>query len=77
LLVKEPTPVPSVVFVESEIVGFVVVPQTTPLAVIAYPLSEEMFPPLEAEVVVIEPIAEVEEILGDEPTNVVKDISEP
>ena len=36
-----------------------------------------MFPPLEAEVLVIEPIAEVEEILGDEPTNVVNDISEP
>jgi hypothetical protein len=58
-------------------VGLGEVPQTTPLAVIAYPPSEEMFPPLEAEVVVIEPIAEVEEILGDEPTNVVNDISEP
>ena len=40
-------------------VGLGEVPQTTPLAVIAYPPSEEMFPPLEAEVVVIEPIAEV------------------
>ena len=58
-------------------VGLGEVPHTTPLAVIAYPPSEEMFPPLEAEVVVIEPIAEVEEILGDEPTNVVNDISEP
>ena len=58
-------------------VGLGEVPHTTPLAVIAYPPSEEIFPPLEAEVVVIEPIAEVEEILGDEPTNVVNDISEP
>jgi hypothetical protein len=69
--------VPSEVFVESETVGFVVVPHTTPLAVIAYPTSDEMFPPLEAEVVVIELIAEVEEILGEVPANVVNDNSEP
>ena len=44
--VKEPIPVPSVVFVESEIVGDCDVDQTTPRDVIGNPLSEVIFPPV-------------------------------
>jgi hypothetical protein len=68
--------VPSEVFVESETVGFVVVPHTTPLAVIGEPPSAVMFPPLEAEVVVMELAATVVRV-AKEPTDVVKVISAP
>jgi hypothetical protein len=49
---KEPDPVPSDVLVVKEIVGFEVVDQTTPLAVIFAPPSEVIFPPEVAELVV-------------------------
>ena len=52
-LVKVPVPVPSLVLVLSAIVGLVVVPHTTPLAVTAAPPSEEIFPPLAAVVLLI------------------------
>ena len=52
-LEKLPTPVPSVVF-SLEIVGEDQVLQHTPFAVIVAPPSEEMLPPLVAEVVVID-----------------------
>lgn len=53
-LEKAPIPVPSDVFVESEIVGEVVVElQHTPLAVTVTPPSLIIFPPLIAEFVVI------------------------
>ena len=52
------------VLVESEIVGFVLVPQTTPLAVMAAPPSEETTPPLDAVLEVIELIPVVELIAG-------------
>ena len=77
LLVKAPVPVPLDVFVESEIVGLVVVAQTTPLAVMELPPSAEIFPPLEAVVVVMADIAEVAERVGADPILVVKEISEP
>ena len=51
-LVKIPVPEPSEVLL-FEVVGFVVVPQQTPLAVIVPPLSAVIFPPLIAVVVVI------------------------
>jgi len=54
LLVKESEPVPSEVFVARSTVGFAVVLQQTPLAVIGDPPSDVIFPPLEAEVLVIE-----------------------
>jgi hypothetical protein len=57
-------------------VGFVVVPHTTPLAVIGEPPSAVMFPPLEAEVVVMELAATVVRV-AKEPTDVVKLISAP
>ena len=57
--VKEPVPVPSVVFVEREIVGFVVVDQTTPLVVIVAPPSAVIFPPEVAEADVIAAMAVV------------------
>jgi hypothetical protein len=44
--VKVPVPIPSVVFVESEMFGVGDVDQTTPLAVIADPPSEVIFPPV-------------------------------
>ena len=53
---KEPVPVPSVVLVVKEIVGLVLVDQTTPLAVIDAPPSVVILPPEMAEVVVIEAI---------------------
>ncbi len=49
---KEPVPVPSDVLVDRAIVGFVVVDQTTPLAVIEAPPSDVILPPDVAEVVV-------------------------
>ena len=57
-------------------VGFVDVPHTTPLAVIGEPPSAVMFPPLEAEVVVMELAATVVRV-AKEPTDVVKLISAP
>ena len=52
-LEKVPAPVPSVVFVAIEKVGFVLVLHTTPLAVTAAPPSLEISPPLETVVVFI------------------------
>jgi hypothetical protein len=77
LLVKEPIPVPSDVFVVSEVVGLVAVPQTTPLAIMGLSPAAVIFPPLEAVVVVMADIAEVEERVGVEPILVVKEISVP
>ena len=77
LLVNAPVPVPSDVFVVSEIVGLVVVAQTTPLAVMELPPSAEIFPPLEAVVVVMADIAVVEERVGADTALVVKLISVP
>jgi hypothetical protein len=48
LLVNEPIPVPSDVFVVSAIVGSAVVLQQTPLALTELPPSEVIFPPLVA-----------------------------
>ena len=48
-----PMPVPSVVFVLIDTVGAVSVDQTTPLAVIGPPPSDEMVPPLLAPVAVM------------------------
>ena len=72
LLVKEPVPVPSAVFVDSEIVGLVVGPQTTPLAVMELPPSAVMFPPLVAPEEVIEVAATVAEMVAKDPVDVVK-----
>ena len=77
MLVKEPIPVPLDVLVESEVVGLVAVPQTTPLAVMGLSPSAVIFPPLEAVVVVMADIAEVAERVGSDPILVVKEISEP
>jgi hypothetical protein len=59
------------------IVGFDEVPHTTPLAVIGEPPSAVMFPPLVAEVVVMEPAATVALRVAKEPADVVKLISVP
>ena len=74
---KDPVPVPLDVFVESEIVGLVVVPQTTPLAVMGLPPSAVMFPPLVAPEEVIEVAATVAEMVAKDPAEVVKLISVP
>jgi hypothetical protein len=70
LLVKEPVPVPSDVFVVSEIVGLVVVAQTTPLAVMELPPSAVMFPPLVAVEEVIDVAVTVAEMVGEDAANV-------
>jgi hypothetical protein len=70
--VKDPVPVPLDVFVESEIVGLVVVPQTTPLAVMELPPSAVMFPPLVAPEEVIEVAVTVAEMVAKDPVDVVK-----
>ena len=49
-----PVPVPLLVFVVKDMVGFGFVDHTTPLEVIAAPPSEEIFPPEMAVVVVME-----------------------
>jgi hypothetical protein len=54
VLVKVPTPVPSVVFVDNETVGLGEVSQTTPLAVIVPPPSFVTLPPLVAVVELVE-----------------------
>jgi hypothetical protein len=60
--VNVPVPVPSVVFVLKDTVGAVLVDQTTPLAVIGPPPSDEMVPPLLAPVAVMLPTAVVAKI---------------
>jgi hypothetical protein len=70
LLVKEPVPVPSEVFVESETVGFDEVLHTTPLAVIGEPPSAVMFPPLVAAEEVIDVAVTVAEMVGEDAANV-------
>jgi hypothetical protein len=77
LLVKDPVPVPSDVFVESEIVGLVVVAQTTPLAVMELPPSAVMFPPLVAVEGVIDVADTVADMVAKDPADVVKLISVP
>jgi hypothetical protein len=72
LLVKDPVPVPSDVFVVSEIVGLVVVAQTTPLVVMELPPSAVMFPPLVAAEDVIDVAATVAEMVAKDPVDVVK-----
>jgi hypothetical protein len=52
-LVKEPVPVPLEVFVP-EIVGLEDVPYATPLAVTDAPPGDTTYPPVEAELVVME-----------------------
>jgi hypothetical protein len=79
LLVNEPVPVPSDVFVESDTSRPVLdkVFHTTPLAVIGEPPSAVMFPPLTAVEVVMEPAATVAARVAKDPTDVVKLISVP
>ena len=77
LLVNAPVPVPSEVLEAEGTVGFVVVDQTTPLVVPGYPPSEEIFPPLVAEVAVIELVLTVIPMVAGEPVPVVKLISVP
>ena len=72
LLVKDPVPVPSDVFVVSEIVGLVVVAQTTPLAVMELPPSVVMFPPLVAVDEVIDAADTVADMVDKDPVDVVK-----
>ncbi len=64
LLVNLPIPVPSLVFVVKAIVGFWLVLQTTPLAVIAPPPSLLMLPPLMAIVEVIDDTVVVVKVAG-------------
>ena len=54
LLVKAPVPVPLLVLVVSEMVGFVDVDQTTPLTVTEEPPSDVILPPDIADVSVID-----------------------
>jgi hypothetical protein len=61
-LVNMPMPVPFVVFVDKATVGFAVVLQQTPRAVIAAPPSSVMLPPLAAVVFVIDVAAVVESV---------------
>ena len=70
-------PAPSVVFVDSEMSGLVVVAQTTPLAVIELPPSAVMFPPLVAVEGVIEVAVTVADMVAKDPDDVVKLISVP
>ena len=58
-LVKTPVPVPSDVFVDKAIVGFIDVDQTTPLFVTEAPPSDVTLPPDAAVVVVIDDITDV------------------
>jgi hypothetical protein len=73
LLVNEPVPVPSDVFVESDTFRPVLdkACQTTPLAVIGEPPSANMFPPLTAVEVVMGHAAVVVRV-AKEPADVVK-----
>ena len=74
---KAPVPVPSDVFVDSEMSGLVVVAQTTPLAVIELPPSAVMFPPLVAVEGVIDVADTVADMVAKDPSDVVKLISVP
>jgi hypothetical protein len=58
--VKEPVPVPFDVLVDKVTVGFGLVDQTTPLAVMEAPPSDVIFPPEVAEVAVMAVMAVVE-----------------
>ncbi len=60
LLEKEPIPVPSLVFVVNEMVGFAEVLQHTPRAVTAEPPLDEIFPPEVADAAVIFDTVKVE-----------------
>jgi hypothetical protein len=79
LLVNEPVPVPSDVFVESDTFRPVLdkACHTTPLAVIGEPPSAVMFPPLTAVEVVMGHAGLVAFRVAKEPTDVVKLISAP
>jgi len=79
LLVNEPIPVPSDVFVESDTSKPVLDEafHTTPLAVIGEPPSAVMFPPLTAVEAVIELAATVALRVAKDPADVVKLISVP
>ena len=70
-------PAPSVVFVDSEMSGLVVVAQTTPLAVMELPPSAVIFPPLVAVEGVIDVADTVADIVAKDPAEVVKLISVP
>ena len=70
-------PAPSVVFVDSDSVGFVVVAQTTPLAVMGLPPSAVIFPPLVAVEGVIDVADTVADMVAKDPADVVKLISVP
>ena len=63
-LVNVPDVVPSIVFVASVISGFVLTPQTKPLAVIVAPPALLIVPPPTAEVVVSEVGVAVTETVG-------------
>jgi len=67
---KEPVPVPSDVLVDRAMVGFVVVDQTTPLAVIGAPPTDVILPPEVDEVVVIEVMAVVVSVGAETMENV-------
>ena len=71
LLVNVPVPLPSVVL-EFEIVGFDEVLQQTPRAVTAAPLSDVIFPPLLAVIVVILITADV--VNAGKPAGIAEDV---
>jgi hypothetical protein len=75
-LVKVPIPAPSVVLVGSAVVGIAEVPQTTPRAVTAEPLSAAIVPPEEALIAVWLLIAVVETVAAPNRL-VVNDTSAP
>ena len=79
LLVKEPVPVPSDVFVESDTSKPVLdeACHTTPLAVIGEPPSANMNPPLTAVEVVMDHGGVVAARVAKEPADVVKLICAP
>ena len=56
-----PIPVPLLVFVVNDMVGFVLVDHITPLEITAEPPSELIFPP---EVAVVDVIAEIEDVVN-------------
>jgi hypothetical protein len=77
LLVNEPVPVPSDVFVESDTFRVNEVFHTTPLAVIGEPPSANMNPPLTAVEVVMGHGGVVAARVAKEPADVVKLICAP
>ena len=58
---KVPIPVPLLVFVDKDIVGFGFVDHTTPLVVTAEPPSELIFPP---EIEVVDVVAEIVNVVN-------------